>query len=151
MMYLFTRDRLRYLIPAWCVLTLICVLKSATHSGGTWLDIPGRNIFDQALDILHLGNGCSAALTTGGIILSVITVKYGLLIQTRRRLIFGAAACAAMLACCYASHFFFIISKIMGTAPWLFANLAIMAGAYTILIGVVNAGHAGWFDVIKPA
>lgn len=151
MLYLFVRDNLRVLCAAWCVLAVLCCCKSILHTGGVILDIPGPNFFDQALDILHIGTGCSVALTTGGMIISVATVRYGLLDHIKKMLSWGLAAAAIMLILGIAANHWFITSKIMATAPWMFYNLAIMSVLYALMAWMVHAGHTAWFRIIKPA
>lgn len=151
MMYLFTRSRLRYLVPAWCACALLCMLRSIRQGGGMLLEIDGRNFFDQILSMLHIENGCFIALTTGGIIISVISVRYGLLTNMRRMAAFAIPAACAALAAGLVCNKYFIVSKIMATAPWLFYNLAIAIAAYGLLIWVVKAGKANWFSPIKAA
>lgn len=151
MIYLFTRDRLGWLVPIWCGFAVLCILRSVRHGGGTLLEIDGANFFDQILSTLHLGNGCSAALVTGGIILSVVSVRKGLLIDLAKMARLALVGVPLLLCAGIASHHWFITSKIMATAPWLFFNLAIVVGAYALLAWVVKAGKAAWFSIIKPA
>lgn len=151
MLYLFVRDNLRALCAAWCIFAVLCCLKSILHTGGTILDMHGPNFLDQALDILHIGTGCSVALTTGGMIISVATVHHGLLDRMKKMLAWGFAAGAVMLALGIAANHWFITSKIMATAPWMFYNLAIMSVLYAAMAWMAHAGHTAWFRVIKPA
>ena len=60
LIYVYTRDRLKYLVPVWFVFVLICILGTRMNSawGGTpILDLPRGNFYHEMLRILHLGNG----------------------------------------------------------------------------------------------
>ncbi len=115
------------------------------------LSIDGPNFFDQILSAFHLDNGCFVALVTGGMIFSVVSVRWRLICNPARMTRLACLCVMLMLGAGIISHHWFITSKIMATAPWLFFNLAIVAGAYALLSWVVKAGKSGWFDIIKPA
>ena len=148
--YLFTRDRLKYLIPIWLIFIALCIFKSATREGTPILNLPEKNFLDEFLRILHIDNGAHPALTMGGIILSLIVTKYkrhGKIIKTVTVL----AIITTLLLAGFISHDLWIISKIQATPPWVFYCTAISVGAYAILYWLVEKGKAHWFNIIKVA
>ena len=69
--YFFSRDRLKYLLPIWGVFILICLLGTPlreSFGGEAILAFPERNFYQGMLGILHIGNGALPAFTMGGII-----------------------------------------------------------------------------------
>jgi predicted acyltransferase len=148
--YLFTRDRLKYLIPIWLGFLLICILKSNTRSGEPLLNLPDGNFLDELIGILHIGNGASVALTMGGILLSLISANY-VSVDNRKKIIFAAMAVCGLLVAGIISHKFWIVSKIQATSPWVFYCSAIAVGVYALIYGLVEKGKAHWFNIIKTA
>ncbi|GHT15980.1 hypothetical protein FACS189426_23880 [Bacteroidia bacterium] len=79
LIYLFTRDRLKYLIPVWIVFVIICMAGSRMNEamgGEAILSLPRPNFYNELLGVLHCGNGALPAFTTGGMILSILSAKY---------------------------------------------------------------------------
>lgn len=150
MIYVFARDRFKYLIPIWVLFIVICMLKSRMHSGEPILALPRGNILDEFLGILHVGNGCLPAFTMGGIILSLISTKYVNTINLKKS-IFVVVATLCLFIAGVISHQFWIVSKIQATPPWIFYCSAIAVGMYGIIYYLVEKGKASWFNVIAPA
>ncbi|MDR2916158.1 MAG: DUF5009 domain-containing protein [Tannerella sp.] len=148
--YLFTRDRLKYLIPIWLVFTILCIVKSRMRDGGIILDLPRRNFFDEMLQILHTGKGGLPAFTMGGIILSLFATKYADT-GNRKKIIFTISAVAILLIAGFISHKFWIVSKIQDTPPWIFFCTAIAVGTYALISILVEKEKAHWFNMIKTA
>jgi predicted acyltransferase len=148
--YLFTRDRLKYLIPIWLLFLLICFVKNKTREGGLILDLPRGNFLDEFLDILHIGNGASVALTMGGILLSLISARY-INADNRKKIIFAVTTVCGLLVAGYLSHQVWIVSKIQATTPWVFYCSAIAVGVYALIYWLVEKGKAHWFNIIKTA
>lgn len=148
--YLFTRDRLKYLIPVWLVFITICVLETTMRSGSVILDLPEENFFDQFVSLFHINKGCLPAFTMGGIILSLVVTKYGH-ISNGKKIAFALSAIAILLTIGFLTNEIWIISKIQETPPWLFFCLAIAIGVYAIIYGLVEKGKAHWFNIIKVA
>ena len=148
MVYLFTRDRLKYLVLVWFVFIALCILVSATREGTPLLNLPEGNFLDECLRILHVGNGASPALTMGGIILSLISTKYK---QMAYRKKITAVVFIVLLLAGIVSHKFWITSKIQATPPWVFYCTAISVGAYACIYELVEIGKAHWFNIIKVA
>lgn len=147
--YIFSRDRLKYLIPVWIILVLICIFQTGMHDGSRILNLPGRNFFNEMLSILHVGNGALPAFTMGGILLSVISTKH--LTSGKQRLVFYTVAVIVLLLAGFISHKYWIISKLQATPTWIFYCTAISTGSYGILYWLAEKGKAKWFDIIKPA
>lgn len=151
--YLFTRDRLRYLIPIWIGFVVICLLCSRMKEafGGTAiLDFPRPNFFYDMLGVLHIGNGALPAFTMGGIILSLASTKYVGEKGSKKALVTASAVIFFLLAGFIARHYW-PLSKIAATPPWVFYVTAIATGTYGVIYWLVEKGKARWFDCIKPA
>jgi heparan-alpha-glucosaminide N-acetyltransferase len=151
--YMYTRERLKYLILVWIVFMIICVLGSRMNEtwGGTpILSIPHPNFYNDILNILHIGKGTSAALTTGGIILSLITTKYMQTARQKKAWLTILAIVILLLAGIF-SRQFWILSKLGGTPTLIFFISAIAVGTYAVLNWLAETDRAGWLKVIKPA
>lgn len=153
LVYVFTRDRLRYLIAVWAALTGMCILGSEMNEasgGAALLSLPRPNFYNEALGVLHVGNGALPAFTMGGLILSVLSVRYRRLPAVRKAL--GAASLAGvLLLAAIVSHRYWIVSKLSETPAWLFYISALAVALYSIIYMWVEKGKAHWFNLIKPA
>jgi len=151
--YVFTRDRLKYLIPVWIVCVLICIVGSKMNdaSGGeAILSLPRPNFYNDFLNILHIGNGALPAFTMGGIILSLMSTKY-IQIPNKKKAIYTVITVALLFIAGFISRQFWILSKLSATPTWIFYVTAIAVGTYAILYWLAEKGKASWFDIIKPA
>ena len=153
LIYVFTRDRLKYLVPIWFVFVIICIL--GTRMNASWgeariLDLPRGNFYNEMLRILHLGNGALPAFTMGGVILSLISTKYRQA-SAQRRAIYAVSAVTAFFLAGIISRQFWILAKLGATPTWVFFVTAIAIGTYAILLWLAEQGKASWFNVIKPA
>ncbi|GHU57211.1 membrane protein [Bacteroidia bacterium] len=151
--YIFSRDRLKYLIPFWVAFVIICILGSKmneAHGGEALLALPRPNLYNEMLNILHIGNGALPAFTMGGIILSIISTRYR---QTpgMTKLIWVLVAVGVLLVAGVFSRNFWILSKMSATPTWIFFVMAIAITTYAILYKLVDMGKASWFNIIKPA
>lgn len=162
--YFFTRDRLKYLIPIWIIFIVWNWLRcDLISTGAPILNLPEGNALDALLNTFNIGNGAHCALTMGGMILSVLDVRYrqGKLsagdanttasASCRKPLIAAAGIVLALLLLGYFSNRFWIISKIRATSPWVFYCSAIAVGTYAILSLLTAAGKEKWFAPIRPA
>lgn len=151
--YFFSRDRLKYLIPIWVVFILICLVSTPLRGefGGTAIfAFPESNFYDGILGILHIGNGALPAFTMGGIILSIVSIRYtGKTVGWKLRSVLIAAVVLVLLG--VLSHHFWIVSKIGATLPWVFYVIAISVTLYALLSYLVSRNVTGWFSVIRPA
>lgn len=151
--YFFTRDRLKYLIPIWLVFVLICLMNTPLREafGGTAiLNFPERNFYKGLLDILHIGNGALPTFTMGGVILSIVSARYA---EKSRgwKLKNAMLATIGLLLLGLISHRFWIVAKIGATPPWVFYVIAISVAAYAFLNFLVSHNLTGWFALIRPA
>ncbi len=151
--YVFTRDRLKYLIPIWLVFVIICILGSRMNTA--WgetpiLSLPRPNFYNEMLRILHIGNGALPAFTLGGVILSLISTKYKQ-VPSLKRAVYAIVAVAIFLLAGIISRQFWILAKLGATPTWVFFVTAISIGTYAILSWLAEIGKASWFNVIKPA
>lgn len=150
LIYVFTRDRLKYLIPIWIIFVVLCILKSTTRTGSIILDMPRGNFLDEFLSILHVGKGALPAFTMGGIILSLVATKYTH-VNNNKKILFAISSVALLLIAGFISHQFWIVSKLQDTPPWIFFCTAIAIGTYAIIYWLTEKGKAHWFNIIKTA
>ena len=153
LIYVFTRDRLKYLVPIWFVFVIICILGSRMNQdwGGTAiLSLPRPNFYNDMLGILNIGNGARNAFTMGGVILSLVSTKY-IQAPTRKQVVYVIAAIAIFLLAGIISRQFWILAKLGATPTWVFIVTAISIGTYAILNWLAVKGKASWLNVIKPA
>lgn len=153
LIYLFTRDRLKYLIYAWVAFVLICLLSTPMREefgGAAILAFPEPNFYQGMLNILHIGNGALPAFTMGGIILSVASARFAS--RSNAWKVRNALMVAAgLLLLGILSHHCWIVSKISATPPWVFYVTAISVATYTLLSYLVSHHITGWFNLIRPA
>lgn len=151
--YFFSRDRLKYLLPIWGAFILICLLDTplrANFGGEAILAFPEHNFYRGMLDILHIGNGALPAFTMGGMVLSVLGVRYAEK-KDGWKLRNAFIASVAMLLLGVLSHHFWIVAKIGATPPWVFYVMAISVALYAFLNYLAGHNITGWFNLIRPA
>ncbi|MDR3141507.1 MAG: hypothetical protein LBU37_07280 [Tannerellaceae bacterium] len=115
-----------------------------------FLNLPRPNFYNEMLSVLHVGNGALPAFTMGGIILSILSMRYAGL-PGKKKLLGVAAGIAALLVAGFISRHFWILSKLSATPVWIFYVTAIATGIYTLLYWLVEKGKAYWFNLVKPA
>lgn len=151
--YFFTRDRLKYLVPIWIAFLLINWLGTplrAEFGGHAILDFPERNFYQGMLGILHVGNGALPAFTMGGILLSILSARYAGRSEAWKMRNALLAAGLLFLAG-IASHHFWIVAKIGATPPWVGYVTAISVALYALLSYLADHQLTGWFRWIRPA
>ena len=148
--YLFVRYKVKYLALAWLTLIAISVLRTKTISGDALLNLPQVNFIDEFLNIVRVGNGSSAAFTAGGMLFSVVWMKYNDILP-KMKAIFTFAVVLLLILAAVISNMVWIISKISGTPTWVFYCLSISIGAYGIIYWLTEKGKSSWFNIIKPA
>jgi len=148
--YVFTRDRFKYLIPIWIVFVLICILKAKMRGGEAIMELPRGNILDEFLAILHVGRGALPAFTMGGILLSLVSTKY-IHVENKKKALYAAGAVLVLLIAGFICHKFWIVSKLQETPTWIFYCTAIAVGSYAIIYWLVEKGKASWFKIIETA
>ena len=153
LVYVYTRNRLNYLIPVWLVFIVICILGTRMNEasgGGAILNLPRPNFYNDFLGVLHIGNGSSCAFTIGGIIFSLITVHYANS-TNRKKMIFVVVSVAVFFLAAIIARKFWILSKLGATPTWVFHITATAIVVYAIVYWLVKHGKASWFNIIKPA
>jgi hypothetical protein len=153
MIYVFTRDRLKYLLPVLGAFILICILgtrMNELHGGVPILNFPRPNFYNDFLGVLHIGSGTSVSLTMGGVVFTLLTTKYAN-VDWKKRLMWAAVAVVAFIVLGVVARNFWILSKIGGTPTWIFFIFAIAIAAYTVLSLLANRKWDGWLSIIKPA
>lgn len=151
--YLMNRDRLKYLLVIWSLCVLICLTGTPLRDafgGHAIIDFPKGNFYNGMLAILHVGNGALLSFTMGGMLLSVLSVRFADR-SGSWKLRTGLLTAVALLAAGVVSHQFFIVAKIGGTPPWVFYVMAISVAGYTLLDRLVAGGYTKWFAVIRSA
>jgi hypothetical protein len=153
LIYVFTRNRLKYLISFWGFFVLVCILGSRMNeaSGGeAILSIPRPNFYNEMLSVLRIGNGALPAFTMGGIIFSILNIRYRHW-GTKKKLPFSLTAVVLLLAAGAFARHFWILSKLSATPTWIVYVTAIAIALYALLDFLVENGKAHWFNIIKPA
>jgi Uncharacterized conserved protein len=150
MIYVFARDRFKYLIPIYLFFILLCILESNLRGNGSLLNLPRNNFFDQFLGMLHVGNGALPALTMGGMLLSLVSTKCANA-RNRSKIIFAVLSTLNLIALGFITHQFWIVSKIQATPPWVFYCCGIAVATYAIIYWLVEKGKDSWFNIISPA
>ena len=87
----------------------------------------------------------------GGVILSVVGVKYASKWTERRRLLAALAATAVFTGLGFLAHRWFIVSKNLATLPWVLWITALCILVYALLQLLVRHRITRWFNLIKPA
>ncbi len=154
LIYVFTRDRLKYLIPIWLGFVAVLILGSRMnelHGGVSILNFPRGNFYNDFLgSVLHIGGGSGVTLTMGGLILSLLSAKFAG-VSNGRKLLWAVGGVAVFCALGAFTRNFWILAKIGSTPPWVFYVIAIAIGMYALLSFLAEKGWAGWLNVIKPA
>ena len=154
LIYVYSRDRLKYLLPIWGTFVFICVLGSRmteAWGGEALLNFPRPNFYNEFLNnVLHIGSGSSCAFTMGGIILSLLTVKYAN-VANRKKIIFALVAVTVFFLASFFAKNFWALSKGSATPAWIFYITATSIAVYSIIYWLVEKGKASWFNIIKPA
>lgn len=153
MIYVFTRDRLRYLVPIWIALVVICMLGTRlneAHGGEAFLALPRPNFYNDLLNIFHVGNGALAAFTMGGIIFSLVVARVNRF-TLKRKAAYLISAVVVLFIAGYISRNYWIVSKLSASPPWIFYVTAIAIVIYSLLSWLAQTGRDGWLNILSPA
>ncbi|WP_321332500.1 DUF5009 domain-containing protein [uncultured Bacteroides sp.] len=154
LIYLFSRTRLKMLIYIWIGFLLLCMLISPMNESFgeiAMLNFPQPNFFHSFLEeVLHIGNGALPAFGMGGIVLSLLTIKYEE-VPMRKKIVWILGLLITLIIAGTIARHFWILSKISATPTWIFYVSAIAIGVYTLLSTLVKAGKAHWLNIIGPA
>ena len=138
--YLFVRNSVPKIFLFWLGLLIYCMARSKQL-------IPREaNILSDLMGIARVGS--STVLTMGGVLFSLLIVKYSHL-EVRKKVIYLISLVAIVLIAAYISHQFWIVAKLGATPPWILYSSAITIGVYGLLHWAVSSGKANWFNIIK--
>jgi len=144
--YLLCGSRKWILAVIWGVLCLVNISITPMRDGG---QLVGPNIMADFADAMHLGNGHSVILALGGV-LTVLSERRMAQWSSAGKLgaAFGTSAILALLG--FASHQGWIISKELGTLPWVLYASAISVAVYALLRLMEKHSLTGWFAPLRP-
>lgn len=123
----------------------ICLGVNVLSSSGI-----AYNIFSwQSIDWIP-GSGGLQALTIGGVITSLILMKYKNNIKEIYIILFGMGV-ASLIGGLYLKQYF-IISKISGTPTWILISMSTALFLYVLIHWIVDVqGKMSWYEPIKIA
>lgn len=151
--YLIVRDRPVRLLAVWAVFIAINILTSPlneAYGSCPILDFPDGNFLGAFLWNIHVGNGGLCAMTMGGVVLSVMSVRF-CSVGESKKLLASLGLAAVFVVAGIAAHHFYIVSKIAATLPWVCFATAIATGLYGLFSWLTSHNLTGWFRIIKPA
>lgn len=151
--YMLLRRRPAALAGLFGLLVVLCVLNTPLREefgAAPLLNLPRGHFYGSLLGAVHLGNGCLASLTMGGVMLSIVSARMAGM-APGRRLLCGLGGALACLLIGMGLHLFYIVSKLGETPTWTFYTFAIATALYFGLSRLVELGYTGWFALIKPA
>lgn len=151
LIYYIGRGSLKVLVPAWLFFLLLGLLFTVTRNGESILDLGRGNFIDGLRQSLHFGNGSDHALAMGGVLLSVVGVRYAQGWKPGLRVAAGLGAGAVLAGLGALSHLGFISSKNLATLPWVLWSTAISVVLYTLLQTLVRHGLTAWSKPLSPA
>jgi predicted acyltransferase len=138
--YLFVRSSIPKILLFWLGLIIYCMARSKEL-------IPKEpNILNDLMGIARIGS--TTVLTMGGVLFSLMIVKYSHL-EARKKFIYLVSLAAIVAFAAFFSHKFWIISKLSATPPWVLYSSAITIATYGLLHWIVSKGGAKWFNIIK--
>ena len=146
----------RTILLVWLLLFLVCLCCSETApysalQGRTLLSLPEPNIVQLTLNILHLGNASSHLLVMSGVLFSAIYLRKASLWRPSRQTVCTLLLALSCAVVALVSHRLFIVSKLIGTLPWIFYTLAIDLALYTLIDWLVRKGKARRLAFLSPA
>ena len=147
-MYMLARKRPSSVFLVWLALIVVNMLLTATRGGSRI--VAGPSFIGDMADALHVGNGSSAIMAVGGMLVSLAEKT----LSSRKGTVL--AACSGVVAVLLVvsaavSHRWWIICKPIGTLPWCLYVSAISLAVYTILRILESYGRTSWFNPIKSS
>ena len=146
--WLLCRRRTGILSILWIGLAAMNLLTTEMRDGSMLID--GGNVLQDFARALQLGNGSSALMVLGGVLVAVQEKNFARE-PAGRKLLYALLTVGMLIGFATAAHEGWIISKNIGTLPWCFF---VMAGAivlYTLLRVLEEKGWTKWFAPFKPA
>ena len=143
-------------VLVWVLLFVVCLCCSETalysaFLGQPILSMPEPNIVELALSTLHIGNASSHLLVMSGVLFSGIYLKHIEHLAWSRQAVSTLLLGVGCFVLALFFHRLFIVSKLIGTLPWIFYTLSIDLVLYVALDGLVAKGMSGWLDGLRPA
>ena len=146
--WLLCRRRTGILSVLWLGLIGLNLLTTEMRDGTTLLE--GGSILQDFARVLQLGNGSSALMVLGGILVA-IQEKNFVREPAGRKLLYATLSVGILIGFGTAAHEGWIISKNIGTLPWCFYVTALGVILYVLLRVLEEKGWTGWFAPLKPA
>ena len=146
--WLLCRKRTGILSVLWLGLIGLNLLTTEMRDGTTLLE--GGSILQDFARVLQLGNGSSALMVLGGILVA-IQEKNFVREPAGRKLLYATLSVGILIGFGTAAHEGWIISKNIGTLPWCFYVTALGVILYVLLRVLEEKGWTGWFAPFKPA
>lgn len=141
--YLLCREKPWILGIIWLTLCFVNLSIVPMRDQSLWL---GRNIVADFSDALHLGKGHAALMALGG----ALTVLAEQRLKSAKAGI-GLAAAAVLAILGMAAHQGWIVSKNLGTLPWVLFVSALSVALYTVLRVLESKGWTAWARPIRTA
>ena len=139
--WLLCRKRTGALSLLWLGLIGLNLLTTEMRDGNTLID--GGNVLQDFARALQLGNGSSALMVLGGILVAVQEKNFERE-PVGRKLVYAALSVGILIGFGTAAHEDWIISKNIGTLPWCFYVTALSMVLYTLLRLLEEKGWTGW-------
>ena len=146
--WLLCRKRTGILSVLWLGLIGLNLLTTEMRDGTTLL--AGGSILEDFARALQLGNGSSALMVLGGMLVAVQEKNFERE-PAGRKLLYAALSVGVLIGFGTAAHEDWIISKNIGTLPWCFYVTALGVVLYVLLRVLEEKGWTGWFAPFKPA
>jgi hypothetical protein len=140
--YMFVRNNVPKLFFFWLAILLFLIARSNPPQ----LIPREANLLSDLIGIVRIGS--TTLLTMGGVLFSLLIVKYAHL-EARKKIIYLVSLAAVVLIASIISHQYWIVAKLGSTIPWVLYCSAITIATYGILHWMVVKGKASWFNVIK--
>lgn len=149
-------DKLRTRILVWIILFVVCLTCTSTASYSAWeghtiLNMQSPNIVNLVMSNLHIDNASSHLMVMSGALFSTIFVGWSQEKSFAQRAVRGLALALILALCGALFHQVFIISKIIGTLPWIFYTLSIDVVLYLLFDYLVLKEKTHWFKPLQYA
>ena len=108
----------------------------------------GPTFINDMAAALNLGNGSSAIMAMGGMLVS-LAEQYALKLKGSRRVLAALSVSVLLFLAAALSHKFWIISKNLGTLPWCLYVSALSVSVYTLLRSMETFGRLSWFHPLR--
>lgn len=144
--YLLLRRKPLYLFIVWGVLLAVNMCVTRLRTGGYLTG--GPTFINDMAAALNLGNGSSAIMAMGGMLVS-LAEQYALKLKGSRRVLAALSVSVLLFLAAALSHKFWIISKNLGTLPWCLYVSALSVSVYTLLRSMETFGRLSWFHPLR--